>query len=203
MADITQERIDEVLERPSDFGYWGGNDEMFETWTLGPVIRTRDSSLLEQSNADALEKSLADAVEAGKFSDEDFEITGANHWAVGWVDHLSFRAAEGDEWITSPRSGGSVYREREATAIFHWITEWFDALSDYPVADEEDFSRREWEYALEAMDDMFGSKLRDDVPDDWKHNVMDQMSEYPREDYWNEEEAFEIARSLGYLDEDD
>lgn len=45
--------VDEALKIPSDFGY-SGKLPIGETWSLGPVIRTRDSDLLEQSNADAL-----------------------------------------------------------------------------------------------------------------------------------------------------
>lgn len=207
-VDITNERINEVLTCPSDFGYFDNNDEMFVTWSLGPVYRTRDSNLREESNADALDKALEEAVEMGLFSDDDYYTTSCNHWAVGWVDHLSFRAIMSEE-------------TRKPTVIFMWLTRWFNALEDYPVADDEDFSRREWEYAEEVLGDMdfrvvaprvYSYKDADsnrvytdnlDVntsePDDWKSQVLSKMTELPTENYWNEDEAKRIAHELGYL----
>jgi hypothetical protein len=184
-VDITDDDIDDALARPDSFGYSGGNDEMFITWSLGGVYRTRDSGIREQSNADALDKALEEAVKDGLFSSEDYETTGCSHWAVGWVDHLSFRAIVSEE-------------TREPTLIFMWLTRWFNALADYPVADEEDLSRREWEYAEESLDDM-GLNLRDELPDDWKCQVLGMMNEIPSEEYWNEDEAKRIAHKLGFL----
>jgi hypothetical protein len=184
-VDIDDDLISQALEYPDSFGYSGGNEEMFVTWSLGGVYRTRDSDLREQSNADALEKALEEAVEDGLFSSDDYETTSCNHWAVGWVDHMSFRAIVSEE-------------TREPTLIFMWLKRWNDALEGYPVADEEDLSRREWEYAEESLDDM-GLNLRDELPDDWKCQVLGMMNEIPSEHYWNEDEAKHIAHKLGFL----
>jgi hypothetical protein len=186
-VDISVQDIREALERPSSFGYSGGNEDMFHTWSLGPVFRTRDSNIREQSNASALEAALEEAVTLGLFSDEDFEVTGCNHWACGWVDHISFRAIESDEVET-----------QEPTVIFRWLRNWFNALEDYPVADEEDMSMRESEYALEALGDM-GFHVHEDAPEDWKERVLSEMDEQPNESYWNESEARRIAHALGFL----
>jgi len=182
-VDIEEDRIREVLERPSDFGYFGGNEDMFETWTLGPVIRTRDSGLLEQSNAAMLEEAIEEASDVGAFSHDDWEITGCNHWACGWVDHLSFRAVESDG--------------HTPTNVFRWVTRWFDALSDYPVANEEDYSRREWEYAMEYIADAVN--VHKDVPDGWACQIADEMVELPNEQWGYDEDIKEIAQRLGFL----
>jgi hypothetical protein len=190
MADITEEDIKNALKRHSDFGYHGSNEEMFVTWSYGPVIQHRDSGLLEESNAAALKKALEEAAKEGIFSEDDYDITSANHWAVGWTEHLNFRAIESEE-------------SREPTAIFHWLTDWFASISDYPVADEEDYRERQFEYSMSALDDMLASKLRDDVPEDWKSHVFRGMDEPPNEDYWNEEDAIQVARLLGYLEDEE
>lgn len=183
-VDISDDDIKEALRRPSDFGYFDNNDEMFVTWSLGPVFRTRDSDTLEESNADALERALEEATEQGLFSDDDWYVTGCNHWAVGWVDHLSFRAIESVE-------------SRTPTTVFLWLKHWFDALSEYPIADEEDYSRRKWEYAVEYIADAI--KVRHDAPDDWANQVASEMDELPRDNYGNDDEIERVARELGFL----
>ena len=107
-TDITEKDIKEALSRPSYFGYHG-NLPLFETWSLGPVIRTRDSNLLEESNANELEKLL----EKDESLEDEWDIVGANHWAVGWVDHLAFRVVD---------------ENGEPTRIFRIVKGWFDFL---------------------------------------------------------------------------
>ena len=145
-----------LLRRPADFGFHDSDHPACSDprhWTLGPVFRTRDSGLLEQSNAAAL---LAHLEERPDLSDE-WRETRAGHWAVGWVEHLSFRVL-GDDG--------------EETVIYRLICDWFDALSDYPIADEEDFSRRE-EEALYASVLQSGQRhVRDDVGDEWVGAVV-------------------------------
>jgi len=54
-AEISASDIKAALERPANFGYFGGEDDgMFDTWSLGDVIEHRDSGLLDKSNAKAL-----------------------------------------------------------------------------------------------------------------------------------------------------
>jgi len=91
-VDITEKDIKEALKEPSNFAYFKsrGEEKMFDTWALGPVIRTRDSECIQQSNARVLIKKL----ESDPTLKDDWRITGCSHWACGWVDHLSFRAVE-------------------------------------------------------------------------------------------------------------
>jgi len=155
-----------LLTLPGDFGLHDPDHPVRldpARWALGPVFRTRDSSLLEVSNAFALLRHLEGHPELV----EDWRETHASHWAVGWVDHLSFRVFD---------------LEGEETTIYHLIRQWFDGLADYPIADEEDFSRREDE-ALYASVRWSGQRhVRDDAGDDWVERVVVYLAEHdPRQ----------------------
>ncbi len=62
-VDITEKDIKDALAMPRDFGY-SGHLPIGESWSLGPVVLTRDSDLLEESNHAALIKHL----EAARFN---------------------------------------------------------------------------------------------------------------------------------------
>lgn len=119
----TNKEIIDVLQRPSHFAYYGGNKEMFVTWSLGPIIRHRDSDILQQSNADALERMLRD----DRSLDDDWSVERLSHFAVGWIERLSFRAID---------------EHGQPTRIFKLLLGWHDMLEEHPVADEDDYSMR-------------------------------------------------------------
>lgn len=184
-----------ALELPSDFG---SSDERFQhgtpdrRWSLGPVIRHRDSGLLEQSNAAVLIRRL----ESDPSLEGTWEVFGANHWAVGWVDHIAFLA---------------VGEDGRPTRTARVIKAHFDALTDYPVADEEDYGQREHEATLEniASHSMRG-RLREDAPDSWASDIHDYLSENDQGAVENRDDQggcpddseFEAAaRALGYWDD--
>jgi hypothetical protein len=187
---ISPDEIRDLLRPPDSFGYLGDNADMFETWTLGPVIRTRDSDLLEQSNADALEKHLR----SDPTLSEDWEITGCRHWAVGWVDHLSYRVID---------DNGAP------TRIARVIAAWFKALEDYPVADEDDWGTREFEATLDNIADAGKHMVRADAPDSWvsdafswfwKHNQCAVESYDGNGGYPSDDDMRECLEALGYLE---
>lgn len=131
--DEIKDWIRSALERPSSFGLSLDHehyDEMFKTWSLGPVIEHRDSGTLDKANAEALRRHLASDPSLA----DDYCETGANHWAVGWVTHLSFRV---------------LNEQGELTRIARIMREWFDALADYSVANESLWSEMETEAAEE------------------------------------------------------
>jgi hypothetical protein len=195
-VEITPQEIRDALKRPSDFGlssHAEHYDEMFVTWSLGPVIRHRDSNLLQESNADALEAHLKE----DPTLEDEWTITSCNHWAVGWVDHLSFHAVEEDG--------------KTPTRMFRVLRAWFDALEDYPVADESDLSRREYEATLENVENVGRRFLKDGVPETWVGEVYDWLSKNePREvedrdglgGYPNDKPMKAALKKLGYLDEE-
>ena len=187
-VDITQKDIADALRRPSSFGYGGDNDKMFVTWSLGPVIETRDSDILAQSNAAALTKHLESIPEIG----EDWTITECSHWACGWVRHLSFRVLDDDG---------------QPSLVFKVIRGWFDALSDYPVADEEDFSRREYEATLQGIKDN-GAHVKDGAPENWPQKVFSWFWDGDQEvvsngNYPDYNQLKECLKALGLLEEEE
>jgi hypothetical protein len=91
------------------------------------LARNRDSDFLTQSNWDA---ALA---ELGSESD-DVEIVRIGHWACGWIEFLGVR---------------------EDTEVYERAVEIRNALEDYPVLDEEDFSQREWDEAQRVWADCY------------------------------------------------
>jgi len=108
--------------RPTGFDPSGLGLDDRQTWLVLPVIRTRDSGPLEESNFDAAVKSLGG-------ESETLEIHRFGHWGPGWFEIAIIdpsRAAEGEQ-IES-------------------------ALADYPVLDDSDLSEREYEAAQESWD---------------------------------------------------
>lgn len=197
-SKMTEEQIAEwkaeALARPSDFGYFGDREEMFETWSLGPVIETRDSELREKANASTIKTML----KADPSLEEDWEITGIRHWAVGWVDQLSFRALDED---------GSISR------ISRVIKGIFDSLSEYPVLDDGLYSEMEYDETISNIKDHYpgSSSLKDDVPEDWPTKMYSWWSDaddYEAIDdqdgrgggYPSKEQFEECARALGFWD---
>ncbi len=86
----------------------------------------RDSGLLAKSNEKALTEELL------KFDGVWEECH--NDWAFGYVDCLVIK----------------VYlKNGKVTKAFEKLCELLQCLEDYPVLDEEDFSRREYEESIE------------------------------------------------------
>lgn len=128
-----------------------------EHWSMGPMIVTRDSGLRDRSNRDAL---ISHLWESHPVLRKDWRITTCDHWGVGWVEHLSFRA---------------LNKNGSPTAIFRVLKSWFDALSDYPVADETDLAAREHEVALERIREAGYRYVYTGTPEGWEDKVFDWL----------------------------
>lgn len=185
LANITPEDIAKALKRPDSFA-WFGRKEMFETWSLGPFYVHRDSTLLEQSNADALEKHMASLPDIA----DDYEINETSNWAVGWNKHMSFRV---------------INEDGTPTRAFAWLKVFNDALASYPVADESDYSRREYEATLENIDSEGHRYVRDGVAKGWAAKVFswlwdhDQRAVENRDGQGGYPSAESIKTALGAL----
>jgi hypothetical protein len=104
------------FDAPDDREKWG----IFYT-------RTRDSSLLEESNHAIIEKEL-EPFTKGKYPMIHSQHHG--HWAVGWVEGFAVK----------------VYTNKgKLTKAFLKVCELYQRKDDYPVLDEEDYSERETE----------------------------------------------------------
>lgn len=125
-------------QRPESYGgYWPG-----EHGYLPVAQRSRDSDPLEESNyAIALQRMQEiagtldpDAEPEGGYVHEH----GASHWAVGWVEQL---------WVADHPELVAALESMRA------------ALRDYPVLDDHDHAKREWE----AFIDEIGGWIRDEI----------------------------------------
>lgn len=116
----------ECLEWPTykdGFVYYGELNK--KIWGFG-YSHNRDSDLLQESNWDSMVKEMT------RRNSRSIEIMYCNHDLCGWVEYL----------MINTNHKKAMYR------LFGLLKQ----LEDYPVLDEEDWSRREWEQAQEAYD---------------------------------------------------
>jgi hypothetical protein len=127
-----------------------------DEWTVGPVIRTRDSGPLELSNFAAV---LADVTRDAEQANEPdtVEVHYFGHWACGHFELI----------LAAPGSAAAAALE-----------EWAGALENYPVADEEAYSRAELEATAEAWENWAASDFRRHLPGEF------DLSEVTEDDLW-------------------
>lgn len=116
----TPEQVAEAIA--SDTGWQLGDYASERQWGsvgTGPVGQHRDSDALARSNFRVI---LADLTTRFPGS---VEVAHFGHWAVGWVEEISFDASRAD--------------------VKAAVAEWRGKLEQYPVADEGDWSTLEWE----------------------------------------------------------
>lgn len=97
-----------------------------QDWFVAPVSRSRESGTLEKSNFEVALNRL------GGESD-DVEVHRFGHWGPGWFE------------IILVRPGTEAQRIAEEIAT---------ALADYPVLDDDDLSRREYNAACDTWEGM-------------------------------------------------
>lgn len=113
------------------FGWYDRPDDA-QLWAIF-YTSNRDSGILDTSNAEAIARVMAPYVRRGFAVEESH-----GHWAVGHVDGYSLR----------------VYRpDGKITRAFRTWVRLSSALEEYPVLDEDDYSRRELEATEEAWRD--------------------------------------------------
>ena len=168
----TQADIREALKRPSDFGYHG-DLPIGETWSLGPMIENRDSGPLEKSNA-AVVRAAFEELFGPECEDNGWEVTRCSHWAVGWVEHLSFLAIDD--------SGGP-------SAQFVEMARLTAEVEENVCLDEEDLCQREWDALIEYLEYVAVRFMKDGVPDDWTEVLAREV----QNDVHNEESGPWVA----------
>jgi len=190
-----QERSEDAVRQSAnipDFGYYGEKD-LGNTWAM-TFSQHRDSDIMEESNYAVIKSDLEERFPED-VSDERF-----NHWAVGWVDYLLVKMLD---------EQGQVTPAGIATL------EWVDKLDDYPLADEDDYSEREWNEASENIDNdikyVLNSEGRDELPDDavtliaqWiienRPEAEDYVREDPRQHSLDEAVILEAMEELGFME---
>ncbi len=149
----------------------------------------RDSTLLDISNADAISKAMEPFTDG---DDPDVVMESHDHWAVGHVDGFSIR----------------VYRDSQITDAFKTYHDLAESLADYPVLDEQDYSRREYEATLDNLTDA-AWRVKDEyqLPEGWESEVFSwfwdhrQRAVENRDDqggYPEEQDLRDAFDALGY-----
>ena len=169
---------------------WFRDDEVTdpENWAI-IYTQNRDSRLLDQSNAQAVARAMGPFTEG---DDPEVVMESHDHWAVGHVDGFSIRVC---------RDGGIT----AAFLTYHHLAE---RLADYPILDEEDYGRREYEATLENIADAaWGLKGDYDLPEGWECEVFSWFDEHRqravenRDDqggYPEESDLRDAFEALGY-----
>lgn len=193
--NITADNLKGLLQLPSNCGLSSAHPakEDPQHWSLGPCIRTRDSTLLESSNADVLLREL----KKSSVPEDQWEVHSLGHWAVGWVEHLSFR----------------VFTEAMTpTECALFLIEWGEKLDRYPIADEDDYNDKETDATLDNIREAGRRFVKKGVPEDWPDAVYSWFADHNdraienRDDqggYPNDDEIRAALDALGFLDKED
>lgn len=116
----------------------------------------RESGLLDRSNAGVIGKAMMPFTEKD-YDDPDVVMETHSHFAVGWIAGFSIRCLTPEGIVTD---------------AFKRYAELHEAMDQYPILDEEDFSNREYEATVENIVDAARS-LGDEykLTDDWQYEV--------------------------------
>ncbi len=159
-----------------------------DAWAI-IYTHNRDSGLLDQSNADAMAQAMEPFTEG---VDLDVVMESHDHWAVGHVDGFAIR----------------VYRDGQITDAFKEYHDLTERLADYPILNEQDYGRREYEATLENLTDAaWRLKGQYDLPDGWEGDVFSWLSDHRRRavesrddqgGYPEEDDLRDAVEALGY-----
>lgn len=159
----------EALKKPSDFGWWG-RDEMFITWGWSGISKHRDSHLIDVSNFHFVSDDLI------KKYEDDFQIVGMSHWAVGHVDHLIVRILEDENAPITEDNITDAFKE-----AFEWVTY---LKEDYCIASDDHYStlvsEKVFEYAKCNLPSQIhtGDSIEDTVGDILDYLQTDESYDY-------------------------
>jgi hypothetical protein len=160
-----------------------------ECWAI-LYTHNRDSGVLAQSNAAMIAEALRPFSET---ENPDVVFESHSHWAVGHVDGFSMR----------------VYRAGEITDAFRVYHGLMERLEAYPVLDESDYGRREYDAALENIEDVaWRFKSTYDLHHRWEAEVYEWLSAHrpgavankdDRGAYPSEHDLLDAFEDLGYV----
>ena len=152
---------------------------------IGPILETRDSTLLDQSNSAEIRKRFQALIDSDKA-----EINPTSHWFWGWVDHLSFPVVEYTTVLHT-----RVPRESSALVL------WNDIKADmdrYPVLNDKDYSEREFAATLWGIED--ACYMYDDREVNLPNDHAQKLFDY----FWdNDQSAVESCDDTGGYPDDD
>jgi hypothetical protein len=170
------------LGHPNDFGYYGDLD-LFNTWGLCYALEHRDSNTFEQSNSAYIQAQIK-----ARGLSESFEVLHFGHWAVGWIEQLAIKLVDDNGELNKP--------------ALDFMQEIHDSLADYPILDEEDYSRREYEDFISTLENCYKWDLESagaTLPDGWSAEMYSAMDNISSSGELSESYVMETARELGYI----
>jgi hypothetical protein len=160
-----------------------------ECWSM-VYTHNRDSGLLAQSNTGVIAEALRSFSES---ENPNVVYESHTHWAVGHVDGFIMR----------------VYRDDAITDAFHVYHGLMERLGAHPVLDDSEYGRREYEAALENIEDAAWRFKSDyDLHDGWEAEVFEWLSAHcpdvvenkdDRRAYPTEHDLLEAFNGLGYV----
>jgi len=169
------EMAEELVKKPSNYAPSSdAPEDFYENWAL-VNLASRDSGLLEQANAEIIEKEMEE------FGEDQVIFGSASHWAFGYMDTM---------WVKIRDESGNY------TPAFRKLYEINQQLSDYAILDEEAYSQKQYDAQLESIRfAAIGEELSEDAPEDWEKHVFSWLWD-------NNQEALEDPDDTGYVDED-
>lgn len=117
----------------------------------------RDADVLEQSNAAYIKAEMAE------FPEADCWLESHNHWAVGWVECVVVRVYQAEKYPL------------EYTDAFKRLWAILQALTAYPILDEDDFSAREYDAQCDGITDACWRFDTTDWPEDWVEQIWHKL----------------------------
>ena len=193
-----QELAKELVGNWKKFESFGWHDRPADAdnWCI-VYIKNRDSGLLEQSNYDAFESELKDYL--GWHEDEgcNAQSESHRHWAIGYVDGFSIK----------------VFNEKqEITDAFKAYAKLALKLEDYPVLDDEDYSKKEYEATIGNIKFMGSGQVKAEAPKDWPEKCFNWFWEndqsavenkYDSGGYPSDEQIKECLTKLNLIENND
>ena len=121
----------EIMKMCAKPSYWFAPSDKPEDWERwgSTYSKNRDSDILAISNYETISDDMLE-----RFPDE-VTVISSSHWLVGWIDELYIKH----------------YDDNGPTAAHESIMAWKDELENYCVADDEDFSQREYDSTIENI----------------------------------------------------
>lgn len=133
-------------------------------WYVLPVMKTRDATVLDESNFDS-------ALELLKGYDESVEVHSFGHWACGWYELILIES------------------DSEAQLIAEGIVK---ELENYPVVNEDHYSNLQYERASEYWQRIGLNERKDYVVEGDSVFCIrhDSLSALPSDTFYNLMESF-------------
>jgi len=150
----------------NSFSWSRCDEDQIDNWFIYSASH-RDSDLIAQSNYDVLCSDLKE-YEFNKTNDVcDITFETFNDWAYGYTNNICVRVFEDANRVI-------------VTPAFAMICELLDAILEYPILDEEDYSEKQYEAAMTNIHS-FGSswlsrnahryEMKEKFVNDWEERI--------------------------------